>query len=259
MAAQSDSEKSKAKLNIQWHHYHPTLVSLHTSFSGTVVNLEANDVHNILQYGAARRISSIYHWAKIVCRIAYPDRVEVLTQDESRELSDALMLIYVHMVGVLDALAIAFKRLQGDSLKDAEKKADILSKKFRMSIGLATLESFFNENNEWFFRIKDELRNRYVHRVPPYIAPAILTNEDSIEHERLQIIFNEALKNLDFTKMQEMRDLQAKIGKFFPFISFIDANEHLPLLPTILNDLFRFQVVTLTILEELVPRLSFRK
>lgn len=254
----SESEASKAKLNIQFRHYHPTLVSLHTSFSGTVANLETDDVQSILMYGAARRISSIYRSANSICSIVYPDRDDVLTQDEAGQLSDALMIVYVHMVGVFDAIAIALKRLAGDEINIAEKNADILSAKFRKSVKFVSLEKQFKKNDLWFRRIKESLRNRYVHRVPPYVAPAQWTPEDLIENNRLQLILDNALQERNLEKIEEVEILQSKLGKFAPFINFVDSNEQMHLLPTLLDDLFRFQVLALLFLEELVPRLSFK-
>lgn len=255
---QSEPEKSKAKLKVQWHHYHPTLVSLLTSFSGTVDALETNDVKRILQYGAARRIFSIYRWAKVICDLAYPDRVDVLTQEESRELSDALMVIYVHMIGVFDAIAIALERINDGSTKNDEKYADLLRPKFRKAVDFVSLETLFKDNDRWFRRVKEELRNRYVHRVPPYVAPAVWSQNDVTENNKLQVFLNDAMNNGDLVKIDEVMALQAGLGKFSPFICFTDSDELMNLLPTILDDLFRFQFISLTVLEELVPRLSFR-
>jgi hypothetical protein len=150
VAADSNNEKSKEKINIQFHHYHPILVSFQIAFSGTVMELEKDDVHNILQYGAARRIGSIYAATKSFCGIVYPDRQEVLSQKEGRRLSDDLLLIYVHIVGVLDAFGIALHRLAGKGLNIAEKNSDILKRSFRIDTDFTSLESIFNDNDSWF-------------------------------------------------------------------------------------------------------------
>ena len=259
VAASSKAETSTAKIKVQYYHCRSTLVSLHTAFSGTIIELEDSDIKNILQYGAARRVSAIYRNAMKICNIAYLDRVEPLSQDESGYLSDSLLVIYVHIVGVMDAFAIALKRIAGDDLTTAEKNADILSAKFRKSVDFVSLEALFRDNSDWFLRVKDCLRNRFVHRVPPYVAPAIFTPEDAVEDQRLQNTLSQALIDEDWSKLDDVPAMQAKLGKFFPFISFIDSDEHMPLLPTLLDDLLRFQVLTLTVLEELIPRLAFRE
>ena len=248
----------EAKLETQYFNYHATLVSLHTAFSGTVVHLKASDVQNILQYGAARRISAIYRNANRVCEIAYLNREEPLSQDESGELGDSLMVTYVHIVGVIDALGITLKRLAGSKLEIAEKHSDMLSKKFRKSVSFEGLEQLFEQNDVWFRRIKEGLRNRFVHRVPPYVAPSAFSTPDADEYARLDQLFDFALRNEEWDKLDQIRDMQSKLGKFFPFISFIDTNEHMPLLPTFLDDILRFQVLLLTIFEEIVPRLDFQ-
>lgn len=255
----SETSKSKEKIKAQFHHYHPALVSLHIAFSGTVMELVDNDIHNILQYGAARRISSIYSVTKSFARLAYPEREEVLSQDESRRLSDDLLLIYVHMVGVLDAFGIALHRLKGADIKSAEKHADILKAKFRRETDFVNLEDFFGEHDKWFTRIKDDMRNRYVHRVPPYVAPAVFNQEDANEYERLQGLIYAAMRKLDVETMDTLREQQRKLGRFSPFISFIDSDQIVYLSPTVLDDVMRFQAVVLTIFEEIIPKLEFKR
>lgn len=253
-----DDALMEAKIEVQYFNYHPALVSFHTAFSGTVVHLKASDVQNILQYGAARRISALYRNANRVCDIAYPNRKDPLSQDESSDLSDSLLIVYIHIVGVMDALGIALNRLAGSSLEIAEKHSDMLSRKFRKSVGFEGLEQLFVESDEWLKRIKEALRNRFVHRVPPYVAPSVFSAADADEHLRLDQQFNLALRNEEWDKLDQIRDMQSKLGKFFPYISFIDTDEHMPLLPTFLDDILRFQVFTLAIFEEIVPRLDFQ-
>lgn len=189
----------------------------------------------------------------------FPDREEVLTQDESRKLSDDLLLIYVHFVGVFDAFGIALHRLMGADMQTAERASDILKPAFRKKIGFEELENFFSENDAWFRRIKEDMRNRYVHRVPPYVAPAMITKDEAEEIGRIEFQINDAMKKLDIDRVNALNEQKAKIGRFSPFISFVDEEKDMFLLPTVLDDIFRFQVIALTILEALVPRLAFVK
>ena len=168
------------------------------------------------------------------------------------------MVVYVHMIGVFDAIAIALKRINDGGMKNDERSADLLTSKFRKSVDFMSLETLFKDNDGWFRRVKEELRNRYVHRVPPYVAPAALTHKDVIENNRLQVVLNDAMKDGDLAKIDEVIALQARLGRFSPFICFTDSDELMQLLPTILDDLFRFQFISLTVLEEFIPRLAFR-
>ncbi|MBP1805770.1 hypothetical protein [Rubellimicrobium aerolatum] len=254
----SETDKVKRKIRVQYDHYHPVLVALQTSFSGTIVELEQSDVQNVLQYGAARRIGSIYEAVNSFCSTVYPDREQPLQVDESRRLSDSLLLIYVHMMGVFDAFAIALHRMSGADMATAERNSDLLKASFRKQTGLASLENFFLINDRWFRRVKDVMRNRYVHRVPPYIPPSVFTPEDADTYAQLERSMWSAISSGDVSKVDEYRAQQSSLGKFFPYITFIDSNEHVPLLPTVLDDVFRFQVVCLTVFESIIPRLAFR-
>jgi hypothetical protein len=246
-----EQEIKDKKVELQYCNYHPVVVKLYTAFSGTVTYLSPGAVHNILQYGAARRIGSIYEAIKVVCKIAYFGRKEPLSIDESRSLNDSLLLIYVHMIGVFDALAIAFHRVSDPPMKLPEKQADLLARKFRNLIGDAELNKVFEGNDSWFLRVKDELRNRYVHRVPPYVPTAGYSPEDAKESNRIQAERLLALKEGRFDDTKALYEKEQSLGQFLPWISFVDSDMHMPLLSTVLDDVLRFSELSLSVLERL--------
>lgn len=249
----------REKIEIQYSNWHPTIALLNVSFIGTVAELVENDVKNILLYGASRRISSIYHAANSFCDMIYPERIEPLSQEESRRVSDDLLLIYVHIIGTMDAFGIALHRLDGATISKSEKDSDILNYRFRKRVRFLELEDIFKKNDKWFRRVKERFRNRYVHKVPPYVAPSVYSAADIEKYHGMQRKIDDALKSGDYDKLEVIQGKQGRLGKFPSLITFIDTDEHMPLISTVLDDLFRFQVIVLLILEELLPRMTFEK
>lgn len=250
-------EIDRRKIQLQHDHYHPVLVELQLGLSATITQLKRENYHDILQYGAARRVNSIYKATKSVCEVAYPERTDPLSMDEARRLSDDLLLIYVHMIGVFDALAIAFHRTSTPPIEASETKADLLNKNFRNKLGNGAIQEIFRANMDWFDRIKEGLRNRYVHRVPPYVPTSSFTEEEATKHRELESEkFRETIKR-NFDRVDEIRIEQSKLGTFRPWICFSDVDEIMHLHPTVLDDVMRFQVIVLSIFEELLPSLEF--
>ncbi len=253
----TQNEARKEKEQILFHHWHPVFVEFHASLSGTLFEIEKNDVHKILLYGASRRLRSMHKALNDICEIAYLGRTKVASKDEKTRLDDALLLFYVHLMGVIDALAIAFHRICIEPEVMPEKRADLLERNFRRKASIQDLNILFQENAEWFKRVKFELRNRYVHKVPPYVPPSELSEADQEQYKKLENKLSIAIHERRFEGLEEIRDEQAALGVFCSDICFIEDNASMPLLITVLDDAMRFQVITLTIFNELALRLEF--
>lgn len=255
----NDKDFSDRKMRIQEAHWHQIFVELLTSFSQTLNLIEPDDVGEILQYGGARRLFSIYRSLRAVSKTAYWGREKVLTSEEKGLLDDSLMLFYVHVMGFFDALAIAFCRRFLILDEFDERRADLLSREFRGRIDSSALDDLIEANDEWFARIKDGYRNRYVHRIPPYVAPAVYTSEDAEEFSRLEAEKWSALRQRRIEAVDELEKQQDRLGKFHPFFSFTETDGNVPILPTVLDDALRFQVVAISVIEVLLPRLELRE
>jgi hypothetical protein len=122
-----DEEKSR----VQEAHWHPVVVEFLTSYAQTLQTFVPDDVHEILQYGGARRLFSIYRAVKCIAGISRIGRQEVLTREEKGAIDDALMLFYVHLTGFFDAIAIAFHRRFMLPTEFEEKSADLLRERLK--------------------------------------------------------------------------------------------------------------------------------
>lgn len=252
-------EPDRCKAQLQFDNYLSAFQDFFISTSCTIDLVERQEIYEILQFGAGRRISSLFKAASNFSNIVSLDRIEPLNQEEVRDISDCLLLIYVQMVGAFDAIAISLVRLSDASLGLKEQKADILQKKFRKMVEFNGVEELFLENDGWFRRVKNDLRNRFVHRVPPYVPPSAMTVTESRRFDELEVKVWDAIKGQRFEDVDAYRAEQKTLGRFYGFISFNDANAKMPLITTVTDDLIRFQFIYLAIFESLAPRLGLKE
>jgi len=252
-----DVPEEQSKIYFQFKHRVSADTQFQLAFSGTINQLQRGDVQNILQYGAARRVNSISRSLANFCKIAPPNRRAPLSLDEAGIVSDSLLLIYVHILGVFDALAISICRLNPD-LNLIEKEANLLSRKFRKAAGAIELDPLFEANSDWLKRVKNELRHRYVHRVPPYIPSSQINKKHVAKLHKLDEDYAKALERLDFDTVERIYNERNLIGEFSPWIAFSDSGDIMVLYPTVLDDIFRFQAFSLRVLEFIAPKLTFQ-
>lgn len=243
------------KVRVQHQYYHPALISFKTSFMGTVLELPEGMPKTVLQYGAGRRLLSIYAAINRLAQIAYPDRIEVCTEDEQRELDDSLLILYISMPAFFDALSLSlFHKLSPAGLQ--ARNANIFDRKFTKAVDLPDLRKKIIPFSAWHKRMNEELRHRYAHRVPPYVPSSELDDDDQKQLKILQQEYSKALATKQWDALSEIMDRQRQLGKFCPKIYFFEENSWMPLQSTVFDDVLRFQYVAMSVFEEILISLD---
>lgn len=252
----SGSNLDKEKISIQYHHYHPVLCGFRSSFYETVFRIDDVDVKSTLLYGASRRLHSIYRAVNEIAEIAYPERTDVANGDDKYKLDDSLLLVYVHMMGFFDALAIAFYQVVNFPDNRFEGRESLFDKKFRNQLKSPIIHEIFGKNREWFDRVNSEMRHRFVHRVPLYVPPAVLLPNDHEKYMELQTKYDESMREKRFDELSDIQDEQEKLGQFVDWMTMIEVDGHMPLLSTVLDDVLRFQYIALVVFEVLAKSIK---
>ncbi|MBK8439663.1 MAG: hypothetical protein IPL38_09170 [Rhodobacter sp.] len=165
----------------------------------------------------------------------------------------------MHMLGVLDAFAIALFRAQKTKVNVSERSVDLLKKSFRKEIGISEIDELIEKNDSWLMRIKENLRNRYVHRIPPYVPDGRFTPDEMIKFSSLEKEKFDLIEAGDFGGAERLRAEQDAIGVFEPVLSFSEDKSYMLLHPTILDDTFRFVCLVFDLLEITLPLFSARR
>lgn len=254
----SEEELPLEKIRVQHQYFYQALMSFNSSFVPTVLAIEDKGIRNVLQFGAGRRLLSIRSAAKVFHEVAYPDRTEVASLEDLTRLDDALLIIYISVPAFFDALAVASHRSVRPK-RYIEKNADVFSKKYLKSIGLEEVYDEIQPYLEWQKKLKEQLRHRYAHRIPPYVPSAQLNAEQVESYKTLQVEHGRAIEESRLEDALAIREQQSLIGSFCPWIGFVEDNFRMPLLSTVLNDLMTFQYVALSVFERLILMPGFLK
>ncbi|MGR3436815.1 MAG: hypothetical protein ACU0CO_18315 [Shimia sp.] len=109
------------------------------------------------------------------------------------------------------------------------------------------MNDLFETHREWLEHHK-ELRDRFVHRVPPYIPPALWTATEEQRYHELNALRWKAVHTHRFDEVEAIKEEQASLGRFAPFLVVSDPDLRMDLIPTVMDDAFRSQTLTLDLL-----------
>ena len=247
----SDDEIPLEKIKSQHSYYHPALVSFQTSFIPTILDVKNDKARLVLQYGASRRIHSIYSAVNTIAEIAYPARTDVCTKEEHGKLGDALLVFYVSIPAFFDALAMSAHRIFLPK-KLTEEDADLFSRKTWQAFNMPKAYEEIKEYVVWRQRLKTQMRHHFVHRIPPYVPSAEHSPEDAKENGKLQLKYQAAIQAREFEHATEVLDRQERLGRFCDKIYFFERDEYTHINPTVIEDCLMFQIVALEMLELLL-------
>lgn len=252
----SEAEIVSEKIRIQHELYHPTIVSFMTSFIPSVLEVSCEPAKLVLQYGASRRLQSVYSSINTIAEISYPGRTGVCSERDQTKLADALLVFYVSIPAFFDALSMASHRVFLPE-KINEKDANLFSRKYWEALGLGGNYQAIANHTAWYNRVKNDMRHHYAHRISPYVPSAEHSAEDAITHKDLEAAYSQAMTELRFDDLSMILDKMQNVGSFSPKLWYFEKNSWMPLNPTVFNDLLTFQVVGLEMLELLLPETGF--
>ena len=155
-------------------------------------------------------------------KIAYPNRSDPLNPEESVVLNLHLNSLYFHLSGFLDNLAwgvtlehSVFSPFNEDDPTDRRKvglfKRGFLGQIQNMKDGI--LHQALQSKLDWYHQLAD-LRDPLAHRIPLYVTPAILTEEEGEEYGQLKIQFHECMVKDDFEGAEKALDQQQALGAY---------------------------------------------
>jgi len=203
-----------------------------------------------LSYGAGRRILVIKENYISINKIAFPKRSDPLNSEENVVLNLHLNSLYFHLSGLLDNLAWAvtlesslfspFNELDpGDRKKVGLFKNQFLGKIQNKKDGILYKE--LKSKLDWYRQLTD-LRDPLAHRIPLYVTPAILTEEEGEEYRQLRIQFHECMGKHDFEGAEKALDQQQVLGTYGgKFVNIENGNwQDYPITSQIEKDLENF-------------------
>ena len=230
------------------------------------------DAKRHLIEGFSRRFFMIQSSRIKTLTIATYKRTKCLGLHECHEINLYLNSYYVQLRGALDNLAWTL-HYQFDIIPDCDEesgkyrnKCDLFGKEFLKVLTskgdiFSKLATFIQGYNDWYKNLKD-FRDPAAHRIPIYIPPSCITEEDVPKLNAMYEEYNhfwanadirgvgtESFGNESFNKMDDIRN----VGNFMPLFATSGPNglTNFPLHETINRDQTNFLDISKYIIERL--------
>jgi hypothetical protein len=189
-----------------------------------------------LRYGAARRLHMMWYAYSNVVDLAPANRTKPLNDNESRDLTRDMNVIYFNMRGTLDNFAWALlHEFAPDKLNINRAKVGLFNSCITQDVRFDRLSPALNAYRDWS-RDLAHLRDPSAHRIPLAIPPQEIKPEDAVAYRRLVIDAMRASGNLDFAEADKKFKQTERIGQFRPcFIHDIERGR-IPIYPTLPED-----------------------
>jgi hypothetical protein len=203
----------------------------------TSLRLSHDRAKHYTQFGVGRRLRMIFAAYQRVFSTVAADRTEPLHLNEMASVSNDLNMIYINLRGALDnyAWAIYFEKDLPKTKKLTDMEVGLFNNAFRNHKTVEPLKPTLDGELDWNSSLKSR-RDPSAHRMPLYVPPAVLNEEQAARHQAIWAERTAAIENGEFEKDNELAEEQSKLGTFTPHFMHDPTGEGLPIYKTIPED-----------------------
>jgi len=207
--------------------------------------------------GFSRRFATLTRCMENVFEILPPDRTELPQKNELRDATINIQAFVFNVFGSIDNLAwiwVSEKELKGDdgaripnSYVGLGKKNELVRNSFS-----ADFREYLEKTDKWFEYLED-YRHALAHRIPLYVPPYSVPEQDAEKYHELEALSDEAMKLGDDEEQERLLAEQEKLCKFIPCIthSFEESAKPVDFHPQMLVDFNTVDELGRKMLEEL--------
>jgi hypothetical protein len=171
------------------------------------------------QHGLSRRLNILRH---SIDRVFYaiPLTETAPTRESVLDATCYLQTFVINAFGSIDNLA----RVWLAETRRAKPNGKPLSKNDigfgpKNEIARTSLpqefQTYLASTDDWFGYLAD-YRHALAHRIPLYIPPKVLNNENTTEYQRIEALIEPAIRERDFVRWDVLMNEQAALGVFEP-------------------------------------------
>ncbi len=197
-----------------------------------LVNDEAK---HFMLYGVGRRLQLIRRSAGRIFEALPPDQVAPLGRDALQDVNISLHAFIIHSNALQDNLAWTFVKEFGLALR----KFDVSLFKTALQRRLPQpIQAFLigEDLQAWHKTYSTDFRDGLAHRIPLYVPPAQLTEQDTVRNLELQKTFQEKLRLHDWAAAIAAQDEINSLGTACPYFLHDFNGQKMVLHPQILCD-----------------------
>ena len=190
-------------------------------------------------HGAGRRFGITFRAYQKITGRAYNKRSEPLSSDEQIDLSLAINITYMNIPGILDNFAwcLLYERQPDLANKISQNHVGLFSKEFRKQLdAFSEIAEEIEVHDSWQKEIK-ERRDPVAHRIPLYVPPSLLTQEEANIYSAINSRYTNSLNGLQLDEAGTALEQMDSIGTFYPSFIHHPEEPHIPIYPTIPTDM----------------------
>lgn len=167
-----------------------------------------------LLHGVCRRLGLINKTIRNIYTIFPPNRIEKLSLDEIDDVQINLHAFLINVYGVLDNLAWVYAlQNQLDDLLENPVGIGLYRKELQRKLPVDFREYLVSERiKSWVDKYAKNYRDALAHRIPAYIPPFSLDDEESSQYQKLDSQIHIALMNNQIELLNELNLEQKKLG-----------------------------------------------
>lgn len=226
------SEESIEKLHKHFEEVHEKYQQLLLAYTTAVYS---NDTaKEFATHGFLRRLKTLHRCIYNIYSISPPENDKKLAMDELADLTINLQAFAFNCFGCLDNLAWVFVHQQqvtnGKGAPLSNMQIGFGKKYTHVRDAFSGSFKTYLESLDGWFSYMEEYRHALAHRIPLYVPPFSLTNDEADKINDIEEKRTQALISHDFDTYKKLGEERDSLGKFYPCMTHSFGEKAKPVL-----------------------------
>ena len=218
-----------------------------------IANEEAK---RFMLHGVARRLGLITRSALGIFEGYPPERVQPLPREQLENVNINLHAFILHCNVIQDNLAWCYVKEFGLVLD--RREVSLFHARLQQRLPQQVQDYLNNDDlQSWRNTYSTEYRDALAHRIPAYVPPSQLNQEDALRSNALQAVFNEGMRVGDFHAVIAAQTEMNALGEASPFFMHDLGSDQHVLHPQILCDALTVIELYTVVTDNWAPPLPF--
>jgi hypothetical protein len=195
-------------------------------------------------HGVSRRLGLLQRCIDKIFMLFPANRMEKLTQSDRQDLEINLHAFLINIYGIIEniGLALAYENdlIENKSAQKLHiKEINLFNKRFQNLLN-PKLKEYLTEDTigKWYIEYAKNYRDALAHRIPPYVPPAALNDEEQRRFKDLDKELQSLTYEKDLERIEAIQDEQDSLGSSNPLFvhSFFEKAKPVYLHPQLIAD-----------------------
>lgn len=211
------------------------------SFAERLQNERAKE---FMLHGVSRRMFLVYRCVESIFDLFPPDRIKILKSNDRFDVEINLHAFMINIYGIIENIGLALaheNNLVGEkSQQNVHPKAiNLFDRRFRRLLN-PHLCAYLRKDSitQWYNQYAKNYRDALAHRIPPYVPPSTLNEEQEHKYQSLEQEIRRLHENGDYERIEERQNEQISLGRSNPLFvhSFSEKATPVYLHPQLIDD-----------------------